>query len=281
MALASDALDRLPRVDAVLNYLVPMNEKPRNYAYDPPPGVPQTNTRWEPHEMPIHDIRAVAGDFSLDGAGLSLVEQESAVRDFYDEDELRRVYYPEAERLVAAATGAGRVVVFDHTIRRRIAGVADRTTGAPRQPVPRVHNDFTEKSGPQRVRDLMGGEAEGLLRRRFAFINVWRPIRGPLRDAPLAVCDAGTAAPRDFVASDLIYRDRTGETYAVTHDPRHRWYYVSAMERHEALLLKCFDSARDGTARFAPHTAFEHPTAPADRLPRESIELRTIAFFGS
>src|SRR5437667_360620 len=145
MALASDALDRLPRVDAVLNYLVPMNEKPRNYTYDPPP------------------------------------------------------------------------------------------------------------PGPQRVRDLMGGEAEGLLRCRFAFINVWRPIRGPLRDAPLAVCDAGTAVPRDFVASDLIYRDRTGETYAVTHDPRHRWYYVSAMERHEALLLKCFDSARDGTARFAPH----------------------------
>jgi hypothetical protein len=280
MALTSDAFDRLPHVDAVLNYLVPMNEKPHNYAYDPPPGVPQTNARWEPYEMPIHDIRAVAGNFSLDGAGLELVEQESAVRDFYDEDELRRVYYPEAERLVAAATGAGRVVVFDHTIRRRIAGVADRTTGAPRQPVPRVHNDFTEKSGPQRVRDLMGDEAEGLLRRRFAFINVWRPIRGPLRDAPLAVCDAGTAAARDFVASDLIYRDRTGETYAVTHDPRHRWYYVSAMERREALLLKCFDSARDGTARFAPHTAFEDPTAPADRLPRESIELRTIAFYG-
>src|SRR5260221_327585 len=141
LVLNSDALDRLPHVDAVLNYLVPMNEKPRNYAYDPPPGVPQTNTRYEPHEMPIRDIRAVAGDFSLDGAGLRLVEQESAVRDFYDEDELRRVYYPEAERLVAAATGAGRVVVFDHTIRRRLPGVADRTTGAPRQPVPRVHND--------------------------------------------------------------------------------------------------------------------------------------------
>ena len=281
MALSNDALDRLPHVDAVLNYLVPMHEKPRNYAYEPPPGVPQTNASWEPHAMPIHDIRAAAGGFSLDGAGLELVEHESAVRDFYDEDELRRVYYPEAERLVAEATGAGRVVVFDHTIRRRIAGVADRTTGAPRQPVPRVHNDFTEKSGPQRVRDLMGDEAAALLRRRFALINLWRPIRGPLRDAPLAVCDAGTAAPRDFVASDLIYRDRTGETYAVTHDERHRWYYVSAMQRHEALLLKCFDSARDGTARFAPHTAFEDPTAPADRLARESIELRTIAFFGS
>jgi hypothetical protein len=279
MALNGDVLERLPHVDAVLNYLTPTSEKPRNYTYDPPPGVPQTTAHYEPHEMPIYDIRRVAGDFSLDEAGLRLVDQPSAVRDFYDEDELRRVYYPETERLVAAATGASRVVVFDHTIRRRLAGVEDRTTGAPRQPVPRVHNDYTEISGPQRVRDLMGDEAEELLRHRFAFINVWRPIRGPLRDAPLAVCDAASVAYGDFVAADLVYRDRTGETYAVKHDPRHRWYYVSAMEPHEALLLKCYDSAHDGRARFAPHTAFEDPTAPADKVPRESIELRTIAFF--
>ena len=172
-------------------------------------------------------------------------------------------------------------MVFDHTIRRRLAGIADRSAGLPRQPVPRVHNDYTERSGPQRVRDLMGAEAADLLQRRFAFINVWRPIRGPLRDAPRALCDATTVAADDLVATDLVYRDRTGEIYAVTHAPRHRWYYVSAMERHEALLLKCFDSAIDGRARFAPHAAFEDPTAPADRLPRESIELRTIAFFGA
>jgi hypothetical protein len=279
MTLNSEILQRLPHVDAVLNYLTPMGEKPRNYAYEPPPGVPQTTARYEPHKVPIYDIRRVAGDLSLDDVGLRLVDQPSAVKDFYDEDELRRVYYPEAERLVAAATGANRVVVFDHTIRRRLPGVEDRTTGAPRQPVPRVHNDYTETSGPQRVRDLMGAEADALLRHRFAFINVWRPIRGPLQDAPLAVCDAGSVAARDFVATDLVYRDRTGEVYMVTHDPRHRWFYASAMEPREALLLKCYDSARDGRARFAPHTAFEDPTAPADKLPRESIELRTIAFF--
>jgi hypothetical protein len=280
MTLSSEVLERLPHVDAVLNYLAPTGERPRSYTYDPPPGVPLTTARYEPHEMPIYDIRRVEGELSLDGAGLRLVEHPSAVRDFYDEDELRRTYYPETERLVAAVTGAARVVVFDHTIRRRLDGIADRTAGVPRQPVPRVHNDYTERSGPQRVRDLMGDEAEDLLRRRFAFINVWRPIRGPLHDAPLAVCDAGSVAQRDFVATDLIYRDRTGEIYGVSYNPGHRWFYASAMERHEALLLKCYDSARDGTARFAPHTAFEDPTAPADKLPRESIELRTIAFFG-
>jgi hypothetical protein len=87
---------------------------------------------------------------------LVLVEHRSAVKDFYDEDELRRVYYPEADRLVAEATGATRVLVFDHTIRRRVAGGIDRSPGTPRQPVASVHNDYTVKSGPQRVRDLMG-----------------------------------------------------------------------------------------------------------------------------
>jgi hypothetical protein len=50
------------------------------------------------------------------------------------------------------------------------------------------------------------------------------------------------------------------------------------MQPDEALLLKCFDSATDGRARFAPHTAFEDPTAPSDALPRESIEIRTLVF---
>ena len=280
MSLDAEAVAQLPHVDAVFNYLAPTPGKPRTYAYEAPSGEPQTTAHWEPHRMPVHDARRIAADLSLDEVGLRLVAQPSAVRDFDDEDELRRVYYPEAERLVAAATGAARVIVFDHTIRRRLAGVDDRTAGAPRQPVPRVHNDYTEKSGPQRVRDLMGGEADALLRRRFSIVNVWRPIRGPLLDAPLAVCDARSAAAADFVTHDLIYRDRTGEIYAVRHNPRHRWLYVSAMQRDEALLLKCYDSARDVPARFAPHSAFEDPTAPADKLPRESIELRTIAFHG-
>ncbi len=279
MSLSAAAVSRLPHVVGVLNYLAPMAEKPRNYTYEPPPGVAQTNTVYEPHALPIFDARSVAGHLSLDEEGLALIQHRSAVTDFYDEDSLKRIYYPEAERLVADAIGASRVLVFDHTIRRRVTGTEDRTVGVPRQPVPRVHNDYTEKSGPQRVRDLLGDEADALLRHRFAVVNVWRPIRGPLRDAPLAVCDARSVAPADFVATDLIYKDRVGETYAVRHSPNHRWLYVPEMRTDEVLLLKCYDSAADGRARFAPHTAFEDPTAPADVLPRESIELRTLAFF--
>jgi hypothetical protein len=170
------------------------------------------------------------------------------------------------------------VFIFDHTVRRRVRGADDRAPGLPRQPATRVHVDHTEKSGPQRVRDFMGDAAEALLQGRVQVINLWRPIRGPLRDAPLAVCDARSVAPNDLVPADLVYRHRVGETYAVTFNPSHRWFYVPDMQPDEALLLKCFDSAKDGRARFAPHTAFEDPTAPADILPRESIELRTLVF---
>jgi hypothetical protein len=265
-------------VEAELHYLAPMSERPRNYTFDPPPGVPRSNTAHEAHRVPIYDVRGIASEVSLDRQGFELLRHTTAVQDFYDDDEVRKVYYPEAERLIAEATGASRVFIFDHTVRRRVRGVDDRAAGLPRQPATRVHVDHTETSGPRRVRDFLGDEAEALLRGRVQVINLWRPIRGPLQDAPLAVCDAQSVAFDDLVPSDLVYQHRVGETYAVKYNPAHHWFYVPEMQSNEALLLKCFDSATDGRARFAPHTAFEDPTAPADVLPRESIELRTLVF---
>ncbi len=148
-----------------------------------------------------------------------------------------------------------------------------------RSPVKSAHNDYTERSGPQRVRDLLPDEAPELLERRFAMINVWRPIRGPVEDMPLAVCDARSIAPADRIATDLMYRDRTGEVYSMSFNPEHRWFYFRHMQRDEALLLKCYDSARDGRARFSAHTAFEDPSSPPDAAARESIEVRTLALF--
>jgi hypothetical protein len=277
-ALLDDPVTASPHVDAALQFLGPMREKPHSYTYDPPAGEARSNIANEAHVVPVYDARVAAPEATLDREGFAVLRHRTAVRDFYDEDEVRRVYYPETAQAIAAATGAERVFVFDHTVRRRVPGAEDRAAGAPRQPVPRVHVDQTETSGPQRVRDLLGEEAEALLKGRVQVINLWRPIRGPLRDAPLAVADARTVHPDDLVPSDLIYRDRVGETYSVKYDPAQRWFYVPEMQRDEALLLKCYDSATDGRARFAPHTAFEDPTAPADVLPRESIEMRALVF---
>ena len=273
-----DVEQDLTSVEAELSYLAPSREGPRTYTYDPPPNTPQTTAVNISFKVPIRDARPLEGEFKLDEHGFELVEHHSAVHDFYDDEEVKAVYYPEAELLLKEVTGASRVFVFDHIARRRVPGAEDRRGGL-RQPVHRVHVDHTAKSGPKRVRDLLGDDAEELLHGRVQIINVWRPIKGPLLDAPLALCHAGTLADGDLVAQDLIYRDRTGEIYALFYNEAHRWLYAPVMIRDEVLLLKCFDSVRDGRARFMPHTSFEDPTAPAEKPLRESIELRTLLFF--
>jgi hypothetical protein len=271
-------IDSLPYVEAELNYLGPMTERPRYYAYEMAQGEQRSNMAYDPHTMRIHDMRPISSDVSLDTQGFALVEQRSAVEDLWDDDEVRGVYYPEAERVVKEVTGATRVFIFDHLQRRRVAGLTDRAPGGPRQPATRVHVDHTARSGPQRVRDLLPDEAEELLRGRVQVINLWRPIHGPLRDAPLAVCDSRTVAAEDLVPSDLVYRHRVGETYSVKYNPAHQWYYVPEMQRDEALLLKIADTRTDISARFMPHTSFTDPTTPPDARPRESIEIRTLVF---
>ena len=123
------------------------------------------------------------------------MKHPTAVRNFYDEAEIRRVYYPAVEAFMRAALGADRVVIFDHTVRKRVEGAADIRGAGPRQPATRVHVDQTVGSGPNRVREHLPDEADELLKGRVQVINLWRPIRGPVRDAPLAMADGTTVAP--------------------------------------------------------------------------------------
>jgi hypothetical protein len=265
-------------VEGSLIFSEPTGEKPFTYTYEPPQGAPWSNGVYLPRTVRIENARPIAGRLSLDVEGLAVVRRPSAVRDFWDEAQTLALGHPEAAQLVKDVTGASRVVVFDHTLRRRTAGTADRTPGAARQPAARVHVDQTIASGPQRVRDIMGDQAEALLKGRAAIINVWRPIAHPPRDWPLAIADARSIKPESLVASDLIFPHRRGEIYVLAHDPAQRWLYVPDLKLDEAILIKCWDSD-PAVARFAPHTAFEDPTTPEGTPPRESIEFRTIAFF--
>ena len=265
-------------VNGSLNYLEPTSEKPVYYAYEPPAGTPRTTGKFVAHTVPIRNAREVVDHLSLDRQGFHLTHQESAVRDFYDQDEVKSIYYPEVERLLKQATGAEKVVVFDHQVRN--AELAKRGEKNAREYGRAVHNDYTAKSGPRRVRDhLPAAEAEERLQHRFAEINVWRPIRGPIESTPLAVCDSSSIEAEDFVPSDLVYRDKVGETYRFTYNPNHRWFYFPQLERNEVILLKCYDSKEDGRARFTAHSAFEDPTSAPDAAPRESIEVRALVFW--
>jgi hypothetical protein len=258
-------------VQASLNYLADTSVKP--VSFNPPTGPARRIGNYRTFDVRIQDARPIARELSLDRQGFVLTKHLTAVKDFYDSEQVRAVYYPEMESLVRQLTGATKVIVFDHTIR----SAEERGL---RVPVHVVHNDYTEKSGPQRVRDLLNeAEAEARLKRRFAEFNVWRPITGPVLTSPLALADAQSIRPEDLATCDLVYTDRIGEIYHGVHNPSHRWSYFPRMERHEAVLIKCYDSANDGRARFCLHTAFDDPTSPANAPPRESIEIRTFAFF--
>jgi len=264
-------------IEATLSYIVDDGSKIFTETAAPGETDVRSGGKSDPHRVTIRNGRRHAGDFTLERNGFHFVHHDTAVGDFLDEVEVRQTYYTEMEALVKAESGASRVVVFDHTL--RTADDAMRAERKIREVVSRVHNDYTEWSGPQRVRDLLPEEAAELLRRRFAIIQVWRPIRYPVETFPLAICDARSLSPENLVVSERRYPHRVGQTYAVTYNPEHRWYWFPRMRRDEALVFKVYDSLTDGRARWTAHTAFPDPTSPPDARPRESIEIRTLAFF--
>ena len=92
------AIASLPHIQATLNYVAATGEKLVSYACEPPPGVPLSTVQVEGHATIIHDLRPAASQLALDEAGFKLLTHRSAVKDFWDEDEIRRVYYPESGR---------------------------------------------------------------------------------------------------------------------------------------------------------------------------------------
>jgi hypothetical protein len=262
---------------AGLHYTVDTGVKPVNETFGPNNIRRRVSGEHEVRPMAIRNGRPLRDEFDLEVTGFELVDHPTRVRDFFDPEELKRVYYPEVEALIKKVSGASRVVVFDHTLRS--GDEAEREARLVREPVLNVHNDYTEWSGPQRVRDLLPDEAEELLKRRFAIIQVWRAIKQPIESNPLAIADARSLAPRDLIRAERRYPNRVGETYRVAYNPDHRWFYFPLMRRDEALVFKVFDSATDGRARFTAHSSFEDPTTPAGAPARQSIEARTLAFF--
>lgn len=266
-------------IEAQVNYLAKGVARPVAYTFEPPPGTPWTTGELAPRRVKIRDARplAAAGALGLDASGFELVGHRSALADFADDAAIRSTYYAEVDALLRAATGAEKIVIFDHTLRDSAHG--SRATAALREPMRRVHNDQTFSSAPRRVRDhLPEDEAAARLRQRFAIINVWRAL-DVVERLPLALCDARTIAPDDLVPSDLVYRDKVGETYSVVANPAHRWFYFPRLRADEVLLLKIYDSLDDGRARLSAHTAFDDPTTPDTAAPRRSIEVRALVFW--
>ncbi|MGD1880435.1 MAG: CmcJ/NvfI family oxidoreductase [Kiloniellaceae bacterium] len=261
-----------------LTFILPQAEKPVLLSAAATGGAPRHLFQTEERQVAIQDMRPLAEWFSLDREGFALRRAPTAVADLYDDDALAQHYIPETEAFLKRELGATRVVIFDATRRSDDGKGAANRDGA-RGPASRVHVDYTAKSGPRRVKDLLGEDEAARLAAagaRIQQVNVWRPIRGPVERSPLTLADAASIRPEDLVATDQLFPGRVGEIYHLAYHPAQRWYYAPRMTRDEVLLIKGWDSLDDGRARFTPHSAFRLPQQRADAPPRESIELRSL-----
>ncbi|KAF9266183.1 hypothetical protein L218DRAFT_858584 [Marasmius fiardii PR-910] len=269
-------------VTAKVFYFTPPADgsKPRIYT-SPPEGVTPVNYGAIEHTMQIENVRDKEDTFTLDNAGFFFGKQAPNHKSFSTDEEIEKEYYPESIDLIKRFTGATKVVLFDHTVRRRVEGESG-SDPRKRGPVPRAHVDQTPLAAHNRVRrHLPAAEAEERLKHRFQIINLWRPISHPADDWPLAVCDFRSVNwEKDLVPVDLVYPDKVGETFGVNYNPEHKWKYLRGMTPEEFILIKCYDSVEDGSvAVLTPHTAFEDPATPAGTPPRQSIELRALVFY--
>ena len=262
-----------------MQYTVDNGVAPDYYFYEPDPSVTLNPPGTDARDVDVHDAWSRRHQLSLDREGFELQHFDARFDQFDDDNSIHARFYPQVVDFVKQHTGAQRVVVFDHTIRKRLPADLKQQTTVQRPAVLLVHSDYTPVSGPQRVCDVVPQDAQQLLQRRVAFYNVWKPLYRRVEELPLAMIDAQTQIEADLLRMDLKYRERTGEIYVMRYSAQHRWYYFPHMEAHHALLLKTYDSETDGRARFMGHSAFEDPTTRPDAPRRESIEVRAMAFF--
>ena len=278
--------DSLPFVNAPLAYLAKTDAPIEHRVYPVASGIRTERPPIDRQTMAIRNAREIADALTLDENGFAFRLAPSAFSDFYNDVQVKARYYPEVAAYVQRELGAHDVIVFDHNTRNEVR--AARGDPGVRLPVDAVHNDYTEFSGPRRAADILAEASKPALGgRRFAFVNLWRPILGPVQDTPLAMCDARSVRPEDIIDTpifhygedDLKTPRHSGHIQSVRHHPDHCWAYIADMQPNEVLLLKCFDSMRDGRARFMPHTGFKNPACPPQFTPRESIEARTLVIF--
>jgi hypothetical protein len=265
-------------IRARFNYIVDTGVPPVRYIDWPEMAHKAIPPQYREYEMTVRNGRPLRDTFDFNTHGFVFVEHRTQVRAFTDEAERKRVYDPEVQALIKKHSGASDVIVFDHTI--RISDEDMQKAVDARPTVKSVHNDYTEASAPRRLREIVGDEeAERRFKKRWAIVQVWRPIRGKVLIDPLGICDGRTIPQQGFIRVERRYRYRTGEVYHIAHNPAHEWFYFPQMARDEALVFKVFDSDAAKPSRFTAHSAFDDPATPADAPPRESIETRTFAFF--
>jgi len=259
-------------IEAIVNYLGPMNERPRFHAQD----HSRDNLVLDPRTVPIEDLRDQGA--SLKREGFALVPHRTAVRDFRDDATAQPIYAAEVERLILEQTRADRVVVTGKALLRFSERAPESGKLFNSLPARFIHIDVSDAT----AREFAAGSERRKVR-RFAHYNVWRVVSDPPQDVPLAVCDARTLAADDLVPADAVFDAVDGpewsfEALLVRYSPRHRWCTFRDMTPDEALIFKTNDSD-PAEPHNIPHSAFDNPDCPAGVAPRVSVEARAIAYW--
>ncbi|KAL4071866.1 hypothetical protein J3A83DRAFT_2924978 [Scleroderma citrinum] len=267
---------------AQLRYSVPPPDGSKPYIdlrLHPATGKSSQNWIDDYHNIQIEDVRGREDQYTFETAGFQYYRYPAKYTTFLNDEEIKNEYYPESIELIKKLTGATRVVIFNHNVRRRRPAHSNDNLKH-KQPTGLVHADQTRAYADSSVRKhLSPTDAETFLRGRFQTISFWRPIAHPAVDSPLALCDFRSInTERDLMPTTLIHPDHEDETYCVKYNPEHRWVYKSAMEPEDFVILKTFDS--DQSASVTPHTAFQDPMTPEEAPYRQSIELRALLYFG-
>lgn len=272
----------LPALEAEVNYVRRTDPAPRVYYVTPPEGEPLSTVEIDPRRVRIHDVRGHEDRFDLEEHGCCFLRDRIDFRDIENDAAVREIAYPAVEALARELVGTDHVVAFDHGVRRKRHGLDSagkpRAGGVARNIADFAHNDYTPYSASLRVRWFLGEAAERLTRGRYAIFNFWWPLRGPLRDHPLALCVNASTAASDYVEICNVFERGPNPILGLAHHPDHQWIYKSALQENETLMFRTWDTGRP-LAACVPHVAFADPTAGPDIPPRESIELRVLAFY--
>jgi hypothetical protein len=231
-----------------------------------------------PHKVVVSDVTGDEDLYTLDSHGFQYHRHESTEKEFLDNGVIETSYYAECSQLLKDVTGASRVHIFNHKVRRgpthwHHLGLKNL---ANRGPVTKTHVDQSYAGAEMRLRWELPSEADELRKKRYQIINVWRPIKTIKKD-PIAVADATSVPDADLVGAEMVEDGYKGESWVVRWNPEHRWYFKRDLGTDEVLLIKCFDSEA-GLARRALHSAFEDE-AFREEESRQSIEVRCLVFY--
>lgn len=230
----------------------------------------------EQHVVTITDMRPLREQLTIAQNGFVLLTRPTAVTDFFDPVQVEQVFYPEVVALAKELNGAVKAFAFGP-----VARSDNPANKQGRLPAFGAHVDYGRRTIENFTREHLGADADYWLRKRVVLMNFWRPLSTVYR-TPLALCDAASVQESDLYPSEirggLDNPDRPPLWgFNLSYNQAHRWYYCDRMQPDEVFAFKLYDSD-SSQPQWTGHTAFDLPDTPVDAPPRESIEIRTIAF---